>query len=82
VVRHQDSKEETVVGWTYAPQIRTGTQTNQLEVRSVGSKLTFYINGQQAATVTDKSDAEQGIVGLYTSDTAPIGFSDLQVFKN
>lgn len=82
IVRHEEDKEETVVGWTSASQIRTGTQTNQLEVRSNNDKLSFYINGQMATTITDKSGAEQGIVGLYTSDTPPIGFSDLQIIEN
>ena len=82
VVRHRDNEEETVTNWTPAAQIRTGTQTNQLEVRSQGDKLTFYINGQLAAGVTDQSDNDEGLVGLYTSDTAPIGFSALQIIKN
>lgn len=82
VVSHEDDQEGSVVNWTYAPQIRTGTQTNQLEVRSVGTKLSFYINGQLATTVTDESGSDQGIVGLYTSDSYPIGFSDLQIIKN
>ncbi len=82
VLRHQDNEEETMTNWAQAPQIRTGTQTNQLEVRSAAGKLTFYINGQLATTVTDESDSDEGLVGLYTSDTAPIGFSALQVVKN
>ncbi len=82
VVRHQNNKEEAVVNWTPASQIRAGTQTNQLEVRSVEDKLTFYINGQLATSVTDKSGNDQGIVGLYTSDTAPVGFSALQITQN
>ena len=82
VVRHQDNEEEAVTNWTPAAQIRTGTQTNQLEVRSQGDKLTFYINGQVATSVTDKNNTDEGIVGIYTSDTAPIGFSALQIIKN
>ncbi|MEP6923946.1 MAG: hypothetical protein ABI954_05755 [Pyrinomonadaceae bacterium] len=82
IVRHQSNEEETVTKWTFAPQIRTGTQTNQLEVRSADTKLAFYINGQLATSVTDENGSDQGIVGLYTSDTAPIGFSNLQVIKN
>lgn len=81
VVRHQDKEEETIKNWSTAPQIRTGTQTNQLEVRSNDDKLSFYINGQLAVSVTDENDTDEGLVGLYTSDTAPIGFSDLQITK-
>jgi hypothetical protein len=82
VVRHQNNKEETITDWTTASQIRTGTQTNQLEVHSIDDKLSFYINGKLATSLTDKNNTDEGLVGLYTSDTTPIGFSALQIIKN
>jgi hypothetical protein len=82
VVRHVDKKEIVVKEWTAASQIRTGTQTNQLEVRTKGKTMSFYINGQLATTVTDESGSDQGIVGIYTSDTKPVGFSNLEVIQN
>lgn len=82
VVRHVDKKETIVKPWTAASQIRTGTQTNQLEVRTSGKTMSFYINGQLATTITDESGSDQGIAGIYTSDTQAIGFSNLEVIKN
>lgn len=82
VVRHIDRKETVVKEWTAASQIRSGTQPNQLEVRSGGGKMAFYINGQLATTVTDESDNDQGIIGVYSSDTETVGFSNMEIIKN
>jgi len=71
--------EKNLVNWTRASQIRTGTQTNQIEVRSDGKQLQFYINGQFATSITDELNTNDGIVGIYSSDTAPVAFSDLQI---
>lgn len=82
VVRHINRKETVVKDWTAAAQIRSGTQPNQLEVRSDGKTMSFYINGQLATNVTDENGSEKGIVGIYTSDTKPVGFSNLEIIKN
>lgn len=82
VVRHTNKTEEVVKPWTAASQIRTGSQTNQLEVRSKDDKMDFYINGQFVTSINDESDQEQGVVGVYSSDGQTIGFSNLEIVKN
>jgi hypothetical protein len=81
VVKHENRNETELVEWTPAPQIKTGTQSNELEVRSDGKTLEFYINGQFATSIADKI-ATPGIVGLYTSGTPVIAFSDLKIYDN
>ena len=45
------------------PAIHTGVNINHLRADCVGSDLTFYVNGQQIASVQDAA-LEQGDVGL------------------
>lgn len=82
IVRHQNKKETTLKDWTPAAQIRSGTQTNQLEVRAGNKIFHFYINGQLVNSVPNEGTMPNGIVGIYTSDTVPIGFSNLEIAKN
>ena len=81
VALHQGGKETTLVNWTRSSLIRTGSTPNQLEVRVNDDQLSFYINGQYATSVTDTAGYKRGYVGLYTSDTAPVAFDDLEIYK-
>jgi hypothetical protein len=81
VAVHQSGNENNLVNWTRSSLIRTGSTPNQLEVRVKGDQLSFYINGQFATSITDSSGYKRGYVGLYTSDTAPVAFDDLELYK-
>lgn len=81
VYLHTGGTETTLVSWTGASQIRTGSATNQLEVRATDSELSFYINGQYATSISDSAGFEGGVAGFYTSGRAPIAFDDLEIFK-
>ncbi|HEX8195278.1 MAG TPA: hypothetical protein VF571_03625 [Pyrinomonadaceae bacterium] len=81
IAKHDNKIETDIVKWTSAPQIRTGTQPNELEVRSNGKTLEFYINGQFATSIADNI-TNLGIVGLYTSGTPVVAFSDLKIYEN
>lgn len=81
VVLHQAGKESVLVNWTRSSLIRTGTSPNQLEVRAKDDQLAFYINGQYATSVTDSAGYKSGLVGFYSSDTAPVAFDDLEIYK-
>ena len=81
VVIHQAGKETVLVDWTTSSAIRTGTSTNQLEVRANGKQLTFYINGQYVTSVTDNAGYGAGLAGFYTSDTEEVAFDDLEIYK-
>lgn len=81
VYLHKEGKETMLVNWTAASQIRSGSSTNQLEVRTVGSQISFYINGQFATSVADTAGYKAGIAGFYTSDKATVAFDDLEIYR-
>jgi hypothetical protein len=79
IVKHKDGNQTTVIPWTKTRALRSGTSTNQLEIRAKGSELTFYINGQYVDRITDTENFKRGVAGLYTSDTHDIAFDDLEI---
>ncbi|MDQ4119953.1 MAG: hypothetical protein M3209_00615 [Acidobacteriota bacterium] len=81
IAKHDNRSETDIVKWTPFPSIRTGTQPNELEVRSDGKTLQFYINGQYATSIADNITS-RGIVGLYTSGTPVVAFSDIKIYDN
>jgi hypothetical protein len=81
VVEHKAGAETKLVDWTPSTAIRTGTSTNQLEVRINGRRLDFYINGQFMTTVNDAENYKNGRVGFYTGDVGEVAFDDLVISK-
>lgn len=81
VYLHKEGKETTLVNWTDASQIRSGSATNQLEVRATESQISFYINGQYATSIADTAGYKGGIAGFYTSSISPVAFDDLEIFR-
>ena len=68
--------------WEASSVIRGGTNSNQIEVRTKGSQLSLYINGQFVKSITDTSGMTEGFVGLYTSETNEVAFEDLEINRN
>lgn len=81
VVRHKDGEQTALVPWTRSKIIRSGTNPNQLEVRTKGPELSFYINGQYVNRIFDDQNIRSGVAGLYTSDTVEVAFDDLQIAR-
>lgn len=79
IIKHKAGAQTTLVPWTKSQVIRPGTSPNQLEVRSKGNEITFYINGQYVDRITDTENFKRGVAGLYTSDTAEVAFDDLEI---
>jgi hypothetical protein len=79
IIKHKAGEQSEVIPWVESKIIRSGTQSNQLEVRARGSELSFYINGQYVNRITDKENFKGGVAGLYTSDSAEIAFDDLEI---
>jgi serine/threonine protein kinase len=80
-VRH-NGEWQTLVEWTESPFINQGG-TNQLSVKAVGPKLTFYINGLEAASIEDDT-LSSGVIGvaldLYEDgDKATVDFDNLVI---
>lgn len=79
IVNFIDGKSTNVVNWTPSTLIRTGTNSNQIEVRTKGSQLSMYVNGQFLKSITDTSNYANGYVGLYTSETNEVAFDDMEI---
>jgi hypothetical protein len=79
VIKHKGGQQTTVLPWAKSSAIRTGTDTNQLEVRARGAELSFYINGQYLDKITDTENFKRGVAGLYTSDVTEVAFDDLEI---
>lgn len=81
IVRFTDGVVTPIVAWETSSVIRGGTSTNRIEVRTQGSQLSLYINGQFIKSITDTAGITEGIVGLYTTDTNEVAFDDMEIDK-
>ena len=81
VVLHKNNNQKTLVPWTKSSIIRSGTNPNQLEIRSQGDELSFYVNGRYLTRITDTENNKRGVAGLYTSETGEVAFDDLEILR-
>lgn len=81
VVRHEPTKETTVVNWTSSSAIREGAAENTLEVRDNGDVVDLYINGQPATSIKNTLSPKGGVPGLYSGDAAKIGFKKMEIAR-
>ncbi|CAN5800588.1 hypothetical protein BH18ACI4_BH18ACI4_22000 [soil metagenome] len=81
VVMHKEGNQKSLVPWTRSSVIHSGTNSNQLEIRTRGDQLQFYINGRYLTRVTDTENLKRGVAGLYTSETSEVVFDDLEIIR-
>lgn len=79
IVMHKGGNQSTLVSWTKTSLLRSGTNSNQLEIRIKGDQLSFYINGRYLTRLTDTENFRRGVAGLYTSETSEVVFDDLTI---
>ncbi|HEV7376273.1 MAG TPA: hypothetical protein VGN95_16265 [Pyrinomonadaceae bacterium] len=79
IVRFAAGEPTPVVEWESSSVIRGGTNSNQIEVRTKGSQLSLYINGQFVKSITDTTGLTEGFAGLYTSETNEVAFDDMEI---
>lgn len=82
IVRFVDGAPTNMVNWTQSAVIRGGTNSNQIEVRTSGSQLSMYVNGQFLKSITDTANYTEGYVGLYTSETNEVAFDDMEINRD
>ncbi len=82
VTKHVLRQESIVTSWKKFSGIKTGSESNELEIRTKGDKIDFYINGQLATSTKDTEKFGDGVIGLYTSDAVPVTFSDLRILDD
>ena len=81
VVRHEPSKETSMVSWKDSSAIKDGTQENVLEARDKGESVELYINNEMVTSIKDQFGHPNGVPGLYSGDGAKIGFKNLEIWK-
>jgi hypothetical protein len=81
VVRHEPSKETSMVSWKDSSAIKDGTQENVLEARDRGDNIELYINNEMVTSIKDQFGHPSGVPGLYSGDGAKIGFKKLEIWK-
>jgi hypothetical protein len=81
ILHHSFKTEKVLTNWTSSSAIKSGSADNVLEVRDEGDKMQFYINGVFVKSVDDEDDNTGGIAGIYSSESTPIDFSNLQIEK-
>jgi len=81
IVQNRGGKQYPVVTWTTTPYLRGGANTNQLEVSSRNSQITFSVNGHQLTSFKGMSDALRGITGFYSTDASEVAFDDLEIVR-
>lgn len=79
VVMHKGGNQKALVPWTKSSVIRSGTNPNQLEIRTRGDQLQFYVNGRYLTRITDDENLKRGVAGLYTSEPSEVVFDDLEI---
>ena len=79
VVMHKEGNQRTLVPWTKSAVIRSGTSPNQLEIRTRGDQLLFYINGRYLTRIAETENLRSGVAGLYTSEASEVAFDDLEI---
>jgi len=79
IIMHKDGTQSSLVDRTKSAAINSGSTPNLLEIRTKGSELTFYANGQMLTKITDRENFRRGRAGLYTSDTHEVAFDDLVI---
>ncbi|MDT4965924.1 MAG: hypothetical protein QOJ64_661 [Acidobacteriota bacterium] len=82
IARFAAGEPKAIVEWKASSAIRRGTSPNQIEVRTSGSSLSLYINGQLVESITDTAGITSGYVGLYTSETNEVAFDDMEIEPN
>jgi hypothetical protein len=79
IVMHKNGNQQTLVPWTKSSALRSGTNTNRLEVRVKGDQLSFYVNGRYLTRITDDENFKRGVAGLYSSEASEVVFDDLEI---
>lgn len=62
LARWDSGREVRLVDWQISPAIKTGNQSNRLELVCVGSKIAAIVNGTQVAAVSDATYKEGAIL--------------------
>jgi hypothetical protein len=83
LLRYDSGAPQYLTAWRSSPSIRSGNQSNQLELRCVGNIITATVNGTQVGSVRDTTyTAGQSWLAVSTTSGAVEGrFDNLVVTR-
>ena len=81
IIMHKAGTESTLVDRTRSDAIRPGSAENQLEIRTKGAELSFYVNGRFLTRINDSENFRRGRAGFYTSDVHEVAFDNLVITR-
>ena len=81
IIMHKAGTQSTLVAPTKSTAIRPGSAINQLEIRTRGPELSFYINGRFLTRINDNENFRRGRAGFYTSDVHEVAFDNLVISR-
>jgi hypothetical protein len=81
IIMHKAGTESVLVDRTKSDVIRPGSAENQLEIRTKGAELSFYVNGRFLTRINDTANFRRGRAGFYTSDVHEVAFDDLVITR-
>src|SRR5215213_6652259 len=82
VIMHKEGNQSSLVSRTKSSAIRSGSAPNKLEIRTTGTDLFFYANGQYLTRVNDSGHFRRGRAGFYTSDAYEVAFDNLEIERS
>jgi len=81
IIMHKAGTQSTLVDRTKSSAIRSGSAENQLEIRTRGAELSFYVNGRFLTRINDSENFRRGRAGFYTSDVHEVAFDNLVITR-
>lgn len=81
IIMHKAGTESVMVDRTKSDAIKPGSAENQLEIRTKGAELAFYVNGRFLTRINDSENFRRGRAGFYTSDVHEVAFDNLLISR-
>lgn len=81
IIMHKAGTESVLVDRTKSSAIKPGSAQNQLEIRTKGAELSFYVNGRFLTRINDSENFRRGRAGFYTSDVHEVAFDNLAITR-
>ena len=82
ILMHKGGAQTDLVEKTKSDAIRPGKAENELEIRTRGTELMFYVNGRFLTRINDSENFRRGRAGFHTSDVHEVAFDDLVINRS
>ena len=80
IVKHENKSEKPIVAWRKTSAMKSDSEETVLEVRDLGDRLKYLINGEEVYSMPDDIGSSDNKVGIYANNVL-VEFSNLQSWK-